>query len=101
MEEMVYIDTNDVYFWSNLLILIFEKRRSDVKLNCFWSGILKKKLLFLYEKSYLYYKEVACSMMREIDQELQTLLPGNFEYLISLHEKRKSKKKNCGWITEF
>ena len=49
----------------------------------------------LYEKSYLYYKEVACSKMREIDQELQTLLPGKFEYLISLHEKRKSNTKNC------
>ena len=48
MEEMVYIDTNDVYFWSNLLILIFEKRRSDVKLNCFWSGISKKKFFFFF-----------------------------------------------------
>ena len=55
----------------------------------------------LYEKSYFYFKEVACSKMREIDQELQTLLPGNFEYLISLHDKRKSKTKNCSWITEF
>ena len=54
-----------------------------------------------YEKSYLYYKDVDCSKLREIDQELQTLLPGNFEYLISLHDKRKSKTKNCSWITEF
>ena len=34
----------------------------------------------LYEKSYLYYKEIDCSKLREIDQELQTLLPGKFEY---------------------
>ena len=27
-------------------------------------------------KSVLYYKVVACSRLREIDQELQTLLPG-------------------------
>lgn len=47
----------------------------------------------LYEKSYLYYKEIACSKLREIEQELQTMLPGNFEYLITLHEKGKVKKK--------
>ena len=34
----------------------------------------------LFEKSYLYYKEIDCSKLREIDQELQTLLPGKFEY---------------------
>ena len=38
-----------------------------------------------YEKSYLYYKEIDCSKLRESDQELLTLLPGNFEYLITLH----------------
>ena len=48
MEEMVYIDTNDVYLWSNLLILIYEKRRSDVKLNCFRSGISKKKFVIFF-----------------------------------------------------
>ena len=46
MEEMVYIDTNDVYLWSNLLVLIYAKRRSDVKLSCFWSGISKKEFFF-------------------------------------------------------
>lgn len=46
-----------------------------------------------YKKSYFYYKEIACSKLREIDQELQTLLPGNFEYLIPLHEKGKVKKE--------
>ena len=40
----------------------------------------------LYEKSYFFCKEIAWSKLREIDQELKTLLPGNFEYLISLHE---------------
>ena len=34
MKEVVYIDTNDVYFWSNPLVPIYEKRQSDVKLNC-------------------------------------------------------------------
>lgn len=29
-----------------------------------------------YHKSYFYYKIVDCSRLREIDQELQTLLPG-------------------------
>ncbi|KAL9988087.1 hypothetical protein ACROYT_G002489 [Oculina patagonica] len=29
----------------------------------------------VYQKSYRYYKEVPCSQLREIDQELQTLLP--------------------------
>ena len=30
----------------------------------------------LYEKSSLFYKEINCSRLREIDQELQSLLPG-------------------------
>ena len=30
----------------------------------------------LYEKSFLFYKEINCSRLREIDQELQSLLPG-------------------------
>ena len=46
-----------------------------------------------YQKSYFYYKKIACSKLRQIDQELQTLLPGNFEYLILLHEKGKVKKE--------
>ena len=44
----LHLDTNDVYFWSNLLVLIYEKRRSDVKLNCFWSGISKKKFVIFF-----------------------------------------------------
>ena len=30
----------------------------------------------LYEKSFLFYKEINCSRLREIDQELESLLPG-------------------------
>ena len=30
----------------------------------------------IYRKSVLFYKVVDCSRLREIDQELQTLLPG-------------------------
>lgn len=30
----------------------------------------------IYRKAFLYYKVVDCSRLREIDQELQTLLPG-------------------------
>lgn len=30
----------------------------------------------VYRKAFLYYKVVNCSRLREIDQELQTLLPG-------------------------
>ena len=30
----------------------------------------------LYEKSFLFYKEINCSRLREIDQELERLLPG-------------------------
>lgn len=47
----------------------------------------------LYEKSYLYYKEVACSKMREIDQELQTLLPGVFgkEMVMKINSEIKTK----------
>lgn len=29
----------------------------------------------VYQKTYLYYKIVDCSRLREIDQELQTLMP--------------------------
>ena len=43
-----------------------------------------------YEKSYLYYKDVDCSKLREIDQELQTLLPGKFKYLSLPSRKRKT-----------
>ena len=31
----------------------------------------------IYEKSLLFYKEISCSRLREIDQELERLLPGN------------------------
>ena len=30
----------------------------------------------VYQKAYLYYKIVNCSRLREINQELQTLMPG-------------------------
>ena len=30
----------------------------------------------IYEKSLLFYKEISCSRLREIDQELESLLPG-------------------------
>ena len=30
----------------------------------------------LYEKSLLFYKEISCSRLMEIDQELESLLPG-------------------------
>ena len=32
----------------------------------------------IYRKAFLYYKVVDCSRLREIDQELQTLLPGKY-----------------------
>ena len=38
----------------------------------------------LYEKSFLFYKEISCSRLREIDQELESLLPGKLSLLSSL-----------------
>ncbi|CAH3170427.1 unnamed protein product, partial [Porites evermanni] len=47
----------------------------------------------LYEKSYLYYKEIACSKLREIEQELQTMLPGVFgmEMVTKINQEIKTK----------
>ena len=36
----------------------------------------------VYEKRYLYYKTVECSRAQEVVQELQTLLPGKFHFLV-------------------
>ena len=44
----------------------------------------------VYQKTYLYYKIVDCSRLREIDQELQTLLPGKMSIFF-----RGCLKKHC------
>lgn len=46
----------------------------------------------IYRKSVLYYKVVDCSRLREIDQELQTLLPDVFK--LNLVQKINSEIKS-------
>ena len=48
----------------------------------------------IYEKSFLFYKEISCSRLREIDQELESLLPGKVNSVYCFGSLKRKRKMN-------
>ena len=48
----------------------------------------------IYEKSLLFYKEISCSRLREIDQELESLLPGKVNSVYCFRSLKRKRKMN-------
>ena len=48
----------------------------------------------LYEKSFLFYKEIHCSRLKEIDQELESLLPGKVNSVNCFRSLKRKRKMN-------
>ena len=48
----------------------------------------------LYEKSFLFYKEINCSRLGEIDQELERLLPGKVNSVYCFRSLKRKRKMN-------
>lgn len=48
----------------------------------------------LYEKSFLFYKEIHCSRLKEIDQELESLLPGKVNSINCFRSLKRKRKMN-------
>lgn len=46
----------------------------------------------LYEKSFLFYKEIHCSRLKEIDQELESLLPGKVNSINCFRSLKRNVK---------